>query len=1009
MKPFNENSYEQTLIAFFEERLGYDHLYGPDVERDYYVPFYEDRVTQKLHDVNPKVPQAAVDEALRKIAHIETGSLVQCNETFTDWLQNGIDVSYWNGKETKHAHLNLVDYEDIARNSFEIVNQWTFVERSEKRADLIVLLNGLPVVLMELKSPSREETDVSAAYRQIRNYMKEIPQLFHYNMFCVMSDMTETKAGTITANEDRYMQWKSTDGHYLSEEVVDYDIFFEGMFEKHRFLDILRNFICFNKDESGDSKILAGYHQYFAVNKAIERTQPAVNGDGRIGVFWHTQGSGKSLSMVFYAHLLQTAVSQPTIVVVTDRNNLDDQLYGQFSRCKDFLRQQAVQASSRENLKELLEGRKANGIIFTTMQKFEESSEPLSERHNIIVMTDEAHRGQYGFEQKVNIKTGEVNTGTAKVIRDSLPNASFIGFTGTPIALRDKNTVEVFGDIIDTYDMTQSVLDHATVPVYYESRVINLKLDEQTLQALDKEYDALAEEGADELLLEKSKKELSHLDQLLGADATIDSLVKDIINHYEKYRAHELTGKAMIVCMTRRIAIKLYQKLLDKRPDWKNKVKVVLTSSNQDPEEWHDIIGNKAYRDGLAIEFKDNNSEFKIAIVVDMWLTGFDVPSMATMYIDKPMKGHTLMQAIARVNRVYPDKEAGLIVDYIGMAAELKRALSQYTRRDQDKVPDLQAAYAICMGKLEVMRDFFYGFSYKDFFGDSDTKRLKVIADGVEFALGFEEDEKKMFITEATALSQAETLCRSLLDEQEKKEIEFFKCVKAGLCKVAGKGKVTANEINARILRMLEQAIEQDGVVNIFEQSGQKNPEISILSDEYMEQVRRMKHKNIAAELLRNLLEDNIRVFARTGVVKAQLFSEKMQGVLKRYNNRMITSAEVIEELLNLSKEMTDAYKAGEEKGLSHEELAFYDALVADPEVLRRMEEPVLVEMAHELTELIRRSRTVDWDKKQSARAYMRTQVKHLLRKYKYPPEQAQGAIDTVIKQAELMSANMAV
>ena len=485
-------------------------------------------------------------------------------------------------------------------------------------------------------------------------------------------------------------------------------------------------------------------------------------------------------------------------------------------------------------------------------------------------------------------------------------------------------------------------------------------------------------------------------------------LADDIIAHYED-RQYVLTGKAMIVCMTRRIAIKLYQKLLDKRPDWKNKVKVVLTSSNQDPVEWHDIIGNKAYRDGLAIEFKDNSSEFKIAIVVDMWLTGFDVPSMATMYIDKPMKGHTLMQAIARVNRVFPDKEAGLIVDYIGMAAELKLALSQYTRRDQDKVPDLQAAYGVCMAKLEVMRDFFYGFSYKDFFGDSDVKRLKTIADGVEFALGFEEDEKKSFIIEATALSQAETLCRSLLDEQEKKEIEFFKCVKAGLCKVAGKGKVTANEVNARILKMLEQAIEQDGVVNIFEQSGQKNPEISILSEEYMEQVRRMKHKNIAAEMLRNLLEDNIKVFARTGVVKAQLFSEKMQGVLKRYNNRMITSAEVIEELLNLSKEMTDAYKAGEEKGLSVEELAFYDALVADPEVLRNMEEPVLVQMAHELTDLIRRSRTVDWDKKQSARAYMRTQVKHLLRKYKYPPEQAKSAIDTVIKQAERMSSNMTV
>jgi type I restriction enzyme R subunit len=449
--------------------------------------------------------------------------------------------------------------------------------------------------------------------------------------------------------------------------------------------------------------------------------------------------------------------------------------------------------------------------------------------------------------------------------------------------------------------------------------------------------------------------------------------------------------------------------LLEKRPEWQNKVKVVLTASNQDPEEWHDIIGNKAYRDNLMIEFKKNDSEFKIAIVVDMWLTGFDVPSMATMYIDKPMKGHSLMQAIARVNRVYKDKEAGLIVDYIGMAAELKAALKQYTKRDQDKIPDLGIAYSIAMAKLEIMRDYFYGFNYISFFGNSDTQRLKIIADGVEFALDFEEEETKEFIKEATALSQAETLCRSLMDEHDKKEIEFFKCVKAGLCKIAGKGKITSNEINARIIKMLEQAIEQDGIVNIFEKIGQKNPEISILSDEYMAQVRRMKHKNIAAEMLRNLLEDNIKIFARTGVVKAQLFSEKMQNVLKRYNNRMITSTEVIEELLHLSKEMTEAYTAGDEKGLSQEELAFYDALVLDPEVLRNMEDAVLVEMAHELTNLINKSRTVDWDKKQSARAYMRIQVKRLLRKYKYPPEQARSAIDIVIKQAELMSANMVV
>jgi len=1003
MKPFNENSYEQTLIAFFEERLGYDHLYGPDVERDYYVPFYEDRVTQKLHDVNPKVPQAAVDEALRKIAHIETGSLVQCNETFTDWLQNGIDVSYWNGKETKHAHLNLVDYEDIARNSFEIVNQWTFVERSEKRADLIVLLNGLPVVLMELKSPSREETDVSAAYRQIRNYMKEIPQLFHYNMFCVMSDMTETKAGTITANEDRYMQWKSTDGHYLSEEVVDYDIFFEGMFEKHRFLDILRNFICFNKDESGDSKILAGYHQYFAVNKAIERTQPAVNGDGRIGVFWHTQGSGKSLSMVFYAHLLQTAVSQPTIVVVTDRNNLDDQLYGQFSRCKDFLRQQAVQASSRENLKELLEGRKANGIIFTTMQKFEESSEPLSERHNIIVMTDEAHRGQYGFEQKVNIKTGEVNTGTAKVIRDSLPNASFIGFTGTPIALRDKNTVEVFGDIIDTYDMTQSVLDHATVPVYYESRVINLKLDEQTLQALDKEYDALAEEGADELLLEKSKKELSHLDQLLGADATIDSLVKDIINHYEKYRAHELTGKAMIVAYSRPIAIKIYKRILQLRPAWTEKVKVVMTAGNNDPEEWHDIIGNDAYKKKLAKKFKDNDDPMKIAIVVDMWLTGFDVPSLATMYVFKPMSGHNLMQAIARVNRVYKGKVGGLVVDYIGIAQALKEAMKFYTSNDRRRFgdPDIaKTAYVQFREHLEICADLMHGFDYSGFATATDNGRGLLIKEGANFMMAVGMEKKRNdFKKHAQLLHQAYSLCHSLVTEEENWDATFFETIRVMLVRLAGMGKISKKEIDRRIRELLQQSVQSEGVINLFKD---EDKEFSLNDPAFMEEVAKMKEKNLAVELLKKIIAEKVRSYKRTNIVQSDKFSDLLSESLKAYLNGMLTNEQVIEELLKLANQIKSAEEQGKELGLSPEEKAFYDALSLPQAVKDAYSNEELVGLTRELTRQLRRSRTIDWQEKESARAKMRLMVKKLLKKYHYPPEEAKNAMETVIKQCEL-------
>ena len=690
---FTEGSYEKALIALFEN-LGYQHQYGPNIERDYYVPFYEEQLIESLTTINYGKPRPAIDEAISKLKDIEIGSLPQRNELFMDYLQHGIEVSFFDGKEQRNDIIYLIDYNDknIKRNDFKVINQWTFVENSEKRADIILFVNGLPLVVIELKSPSREETNVSEAYLQLRNYMKEIPSLFVYNVFCVMSDMACSKAGTITSNEDRYMEWKTKDGKYESSQFIDYDTFFEGIFIKERFIDIIKQFICFSKEESGAAKILAAYHQYFAVKKAVERTKRATQGDGKIGVFWHTQGSGKSLSMVFYAHLLQDELSQPTIVVITDRNDLDDQLYTQFSKCQQFLRQIPIQAKSREDLKSLLAGREANGIIFTTMQKFEESDEPLSLRRNIVVMTDEAHRGQYGFEEKVNEETGKISIGTARIIHNSLPNASFIGFTGTPISTKDRDTTEVFGDYIDIYDMTQAVSDGATCPVYYESRVINLNLDKDTLKAIDDEYEILVSEGATEEQIEKSKKQMSHLEEILGAPATIDSLCKDIINHYEENRQFELTGKAMIVAYSRPIAMSIYHRILELRPDWTDKVKVVMTGSNKDPEEWHDIIGNKQYKKELAKKFKDNNDPMKIAIVVDMWLTGFDVPSLATMYVYKPMSGHNLMQAIARVNRVFNDKAGGLVVDYIGIAKALKQAMHDYTVRDQKRFgnPDIK-------------------------------------------------------------------------------------------------------------------------------------------------------------------------------------------------------------------------------------------------------------------------------------------------------------------------------
>jgi len=1003
-----ENTLEQVIILELQQK-GYKYLYGPDIDRDYHEVILRNCFETAMFKINPGINSNIVEEAYKSIKNLGLLKLEDINAAFHKYLIEGIPVDYRADDELRTYTVKLIDFSDPEKNEFYVVNQYTVIEYKNKRPDILIFVNGIPLVLFELKNITNEDTTIENAYKQVKNYQMDIPSLFYYNAFNVISDGLDTRIGTITSDFTRYMAWKSKNGEKPEEGKINYfSLLLNGVFPKARLLDLIRNFIVFQNSKGNTIKILAGYHQYFAVIKAVDRTKNALEKQSRkVGVVWHTQGSGKSLSMVFYTGCIVSnpEFNNPTIVVLTDRNDLDNQLFDTFcSSSKLLLRQTPKQAKSREHLKELLKV-KAGGIIFTTIQKFEESNEVLSERSNIIFIADEAHRSQYGLEGKLDRETGEWKYGMAKFMRDSLPNAIFIGFTGTPIDFDDRSTVEVFGEYIDIYDMTQAVEDGATVPIYYENRTAKIKLNEELLKKIDAEYEKMIGE-ASETAIEKSKSDLSTLEAIIGSKGRLTLLADDIIAHYED-RQYVLTGKAMIVCMSRRIAINLYQVILEKRPEWKQKVKVVLTSSNQDDEDWHDIIGNKAYRDGLMLGFKDDTSEFKIAIVVDMWLTGFDVPSMATMYIDKPMKGHNLMQAIARVNRVYKDKEAGLIVDYIGMAAELKSALSQYTKRDQDKIPDLQQALSIVLEKLEIMQDMFYEFDYSDFFGEDDSMRLATIANGVNFALEMEQDEQKIFIREATALSQAETLCRSMLDMQSKHEIEFFKCVKAGICKTAGRMGITTNEINARVMKLLEQAIEQDGVYNIFAEAGKKNPEISILSEEYMEQIRKMKHKNIAAEMLRKLLEDNIRVYAKTGVVKSQLFSEKMQKILKMYNNRLITSAEVIEELLNLSREMTEAYKAGDEKGLRADELAFYDALVADPEVLKKMQDKILVEMAQELTELIRKSRTVDWDKKESARAYMRTQVKHLLRKYKYPPEKTKGAVDIVIKQAELMSSNI--
>lgn len=1006
---YTEADYENSVVELFED-MGYQHVYGPDIERDFSDPIYEDVVIDSLHRINPTLPEDAIADAIYKLRNFQNGELVQKNAVFMEYLQSGVPVRYF-VKGVEHSSLAyLVDYTNIENNSFIVANQWTFIENSNKRPDIILFLNGLPIVLMELKSPSREETSASEAYLQLRNYMQEIPSIFIYNAICVMSDYLTSKAGTITSGEDRFMEWKTKDGNYENTQYAQFDTFFEGMFLKERLLDIIKNFICFSNEGLEEFKILAGYHQYFAVKKAIVSTKHAIDTDGKAGVFWHTQGSGKSLSMVFYAHLLQEAIDSPTIVVITDRNDLDDQLYGQFAKCKEFLRQTPVHADSREHLKSLLAGRRANGIIFTTMQKFEESGDSLSDRRNIIVMADEAHRGQYGLSEKVDAETGKIKIGTARIIRDSLPNATYIGFTGTPIALKDRNTREVFGDYIDIYDMTQAVEDGATRPVYYESRVVKLKLDEETLRRIDAEYDIMAN-NADPDVIQRSKRELGQMDAILGNDETIASLVDDIVNHYENNRANLLTGKAMIVAYSRSIALKIYHRILQTRPNWKEKVAVVMTESNKDPEEWRAIVGNKHHRDEMAKLFKDNNSSLKIAIVVDMWLTGFDVPSLATMYVYKPMQGYNLMQAIARVNRVFGDKEGGLVVDYVGIAAALKNAMNDYTSRDKKNYGDTdiaKVAYPKFLEKLTICRDLFHGYDYSKFITGTNLDRSRAIMGAVNFIVAVDKkEERENFLKESLMLKQSLSLCSSLVEQSLRIEAALFESVRVLVMRLENKGegkKISLPEMNARINELLKSSIKSDGVINLFSDA---TKEFSLFDPKFLEEISKMKEKNLAVELLKRLIAEQISIYRRSNVVKSEKFSEIIQRMMNSYLNGMLSNEQVIEELLNLAKQIASAQKEGEQLGLTPDELAFYDALTKPQAIKDFYENEELVAITKELTETLRKNQTVDWQKRDSARAKMRMIIKKLLRKHKYPPEGMDDAIQTVMTQCELWTDNV--
>lgn len=1005
-KKFTEDAYEQTLIALFRDELGYKYECGYEVERDYKEPFYRADLEASMRRLNPDLPAAALDDGIKKLTTINEGTLEQNNEKFTKWMQDGLEVQVKLNGEQRTVLMQLIDYEHPQRNLFKVVNQWRVEDYKNKRCDMVVMVNGLPLVVVELKSATAEDATIDEAYKQIKNYQQSIQSLFNYNAFNVISDMSETKAGTITAKQERYMEWKSVDGEHVSTLVADYRTFFIGMFQQQRLLDILKNYICFEHKEGKISKILAAYHQYFAVGKVMVRTKAAVGGDGKIGVFWHTQGSGKSLSMVFYAHQLVLRMPEVTIVVVTDRTDLDDQLFGQFSRCKDFLRQEPQNAQSREDLGNLLRNRKSGGIIFTTVQKFEVGDSSLSDRRNIIVMTDEAHRSQYGDEHW-DAQSQTMKKGFSQKMREALPNASFIGFTGTPISDRDRDTQEVFGSYIDVYDMSQAVDDGATRPVYYESRVVNLKLDDNAMKLLDDEFDHLSDDGATEEQIKKAKQEHSRLEVLLGEDATIDALVRDIIDHYEQNRANLLTGKAMIVALTRPIAIKIYRKMLELRPDWTEKVKVVMSGSNQDPEDWQKIIGNEAYKKELAAKFKKDDDPMKIAIVRDMWLTGFDVPSLATMYVYKPMSGHNLMQAIARVNRVFEandgeKKEGGLIVDYVGIAQALKAAMKQYTNRDQRRFGDPDIAKTALLKwreEIEICRDLLHGFDYTGFFESDNTKRALAITGGANFLSSPAKDQaKKNFMEHSAMLHNATTLCRSLLSDKQKAEVCYMDALRVMLLKLSQKGKVSRHEINERIGELLRQSVKTDGVINLF---GDRQVEFSLFDEAFIQEIKNMKERNLAVELLTKLMKEKIKQQQKTNVIQSDLFSDMLNQSLSNYLKGLLTNEEVIEELLKMAQQMKHAEEEGNDLGLTAEEKAFYDALSTPEGVRQAYSDEEFVALTKELTDVLHKNRTIDWNRKESARAKMRVMVKRLLKKYKYPPEGAAKALETVMRQCD--------
>lgn len=1029
---YTESDLEQAALEWFEE-LNYEKAYGPDIspegeypERQFYHDvILKDRLREALIRINKHVPREAIEEAIRVIEVPRSPSLLINNKAFQKMITDGIDVQYQaaNGEyPTEKVWLFDTDPDRIDNNDFLVVNQFTVVEnQGEKRPDIVVFVNGLPIAVFELKSASNEEVGISDAYNQVQTYKGAIPSLFTYNSFLVISDGVNARVGTLTANEDRFMMWRTIDGDDVApSSLPQLEVLVKGMFEKSRLLDIIKHFVLFQTDGEHLFKILAGYHQYHATNKAIASTERATmdEGDRKIGVIWHTQGSGKSLSMVFYAGKLVLTLNNPTIVVVTDRNDLDDQLFSTFSKSKDLLRQTPQQAENRTHLRELLSV-ESGGIIFTTVHKFtpdenEDKYPVLTERRNVIVIADEAHRSQYGFQADMVAGDDEaaIKYGYAKYMRDALPNASYIGFTGTPVELTDKNTPAVFGDYIDIYDMTRAVEDGTTVRIYYESRIARLELSEAELPVIDSEYEDITE-YQEYTQRERLKSRWARLEALAGAEKRVRKVAQDVVEHFEQ-RQKAGFGKAMIVVMSRRIAIDMYRAIVALRPDWhsdddnEGKIKIVMTGSSSDPEEWQPFIGNKRRREHLAKRMKDVNDPLQIVIVRDMWLTGFDVPSMNTMYIDKPMKGHNLMQAIARVNRVFRDKPGGLIVDYIGIADLLKSALQQYTENDRKTAGiDTDQAVDFMLERLQLIRELLHGYDYSKFASEKAAERMKAIVETVDYVLGLGEESKRNFLNWTTELARAFSLCATTpAAEEVNVEISFFKAVKSGIIKLITdeNKRKTTKELDAELNQLISKSVVSDEVVDILEAVGLQKPNIAILSDEFLEHVRGLKQKNLAVELLRRLLQGKVKAVSRTSIVQSKKFSEMLEEAIRKYNNRTIETTQVIEELIQMAKEMNAAVKRGEDLGLIKEELAFYDALASNESAKELMGDLMLKQIAHELTKAIKSNIKVDWTLRENVRAQMRITVKRLLKKYGYPPDLEKMAIDLVLQQAELMA-----